>query len=390
MRVLRVTNAFPPRHCGWSHHVWYLSRAQAEAGHEVRVIQPEPGASGVDRAAGGLEVLDVEQELCRHRRGSRRWRLQWVLAARRAVHRELRVWKPDLLHVHGDAWDLLTVPRHAWCRPATLLTIHSGLPRTRRYRVLAPSAFRRVDGIIAVSPAILGQLAQLSSLPGRAIVLSSGVDCRFFAPPTSEQRRSARAAYGIHDDTPVVVGVARLVPMKAVHDFVSAVAAAAVSLGRLHAFVAGDGPERPQLEAMIRSTRAPVTLMGELERGQVREALWSADAFLLTSVDLMGQGEGSPTAVIEAMASGLPVVATTVGGIPPLLLNGRAGSLVPPGEPRLIAEALVKLLRSPGVADAYRTQGHLVAEERSWDRVAQRVTALAEEVCAARRPAWPA
>jgi glycosyltransferase involved in cell wall biosynthesis len=354
----------------------------------VRVVQPE-GDGGGCGSERGFHVVDVGRRLRGIGRDSRVWRLWWIVAARREVTRQLRSWGPDLLHVHGDAYDLLTVPIGAAPRPATLLTIHGGLPTTQRYRLLASRSFRRADRIIAVSPGIADQLGKLCQVRGPVVVLSSGVDCRFFSPPTRDERRAARAALRVDDSTLVLTTVARLVPVKGLDHFIGAVVEAAAQFERVQGIVVGDGPERSRLEACIRAMRAPVDLIGDARREEVRDALWASDAFLLSSVDLQAQREGSPTALVEAMATGLPIVATAVGGVPALLQEGRAGALVPPGDPRRMAEEVVRLLGSPALADEYRARARVEAEARSWERVAQRVTALAQELCANRQPRWP-
>jgi glycosyltransferase involved in cell wall biosynthesis len=102
-------------------------------------------------------------------------------------------------------------------------------------------------------------------------------------------------------------------------------------------FLAGNGSERPALEAQCRSQNLAGTITFLGERSDVQELLNMADAFVMTS-----RTEGLPMALIEAMAAGLPCVATAVGGIPAVLSDG-TGILVPPEDPDAVAEALTRL-----------------------------------------------
>jgi glycosyltransferase involved in cell wall biosynthesis len=106
------------------------------------------------------------------------------------------------------------------------------------------------------------------------------------------------------------------------------------------AAIVGDGPERAALEAA--AATAQVELLGE--RGDVPEQLAASDVFVLSS-----RSEGMPMSILEAMAAGLPVVASAVGGIPEIVRDGETGLLVPPGDADALAAALGRLLDDDGL-----------------------------------------
>lgn len=196
------------------------------------------------------------------------------------------------------------------CRYATSITgVHSGITEYFRERM----------GVSAA----------------RLHVVSNGVPT---FTPDADARRRTRAALGIDDATFVSLYVGRLEAVKGLRTLLYAAARISHSGGRpIRIFLAGNGSERAALEAQCRSENltATVTFLGE--RSDVPELLNMADAFVMTS-----RTEGLPMALIEAMAAGLPCVATAVGGIPPVLSEG-AGILVPPENPEAVAEALVRL-----------------------------------------------
>jgi glycosyltransferase involved in cell wall biosynthesis len=180
---------------------------------------------------------------------------------------------------------------------------------------------------------------------GRTVVIPTAVDAGA-APPV---RREGRA--------PVVVFVGRLAAPKDPVTLVRALAA--VRGSAFTARIVGDGPERPAVEAEIRaaSLLEHVELAGE--RRDVRRLLEDADVFVLSS-----RSEGAPLSILEAMAAGLPVVATAVGGIPEIVDDGTTGLLVPPGDAAALAAALERLLADAGLRARMGAAG--------WERVRER------------------
>lgn len=150
--------------------------------------------------------------------------------------------------------------------------------------------------------------------------------------------------------------------------------------------IVGDGPCRAKLVSLVDDARLAdhVTFLGH--RDDVPDVLAQADVLVLPS-----QSEAFPNAIIEGMAAGLPVVATRVGGIPELVVEGQTGRLVPPGDPAALAGALIDVLDSPGRAAAWGREGRAIVERTySFDRMVEQLETLYEtemERSPVRRPA---
>ena len=155
-------------------------------------------------------------------------------------------------------------------------------------------------------------------------------------------RRRARLALGVPADATVVGAVGRLTYQKAPEDFVAALA----GLGRRDVIGVwvGGGELAARVASLARSTPW-VRLVLAGDRADVPDLLPAFDVFALPS-----RYEGLPTAVVEAMASGVPVVATAVNAVPDVVIPGETGLLVPPARPRMLAEAVRYLLDSPSAA----------------------------------------
>ena len=173
------------------------------------------------------------------------------------------------------------------------------------------------------------------------VVIRNGVD------PASFQAGGARS------ERPRLVTVGRL---QAPKDAVTLVRALALlQRDTFEAVLVGDGPDRPAIEAEVRrlGLESAVEVLGE--RDDVPQLLGTADVFVLSS-----HSEGLPLSILEAMAVGLPVVASNVGGVPEAVVDGETGLLVPPADPESLAAAIERLLRDPvqrrRLGDAGRTR----------------------------------
>jgi glycosyltransferase involved in cell wall biosynthesis len=164
---------------------------------------------------------------------------------------------------------------------------------------------------------------------------------RHAAPPDRQARRRARHRLGVFDDSVIVGAVGRLTYQKAPDDFVTALH----DLGRpdVTGVWIGGGELAEAVASQARSCRQRVVLTGD--RSDVSELLPAFDIFALPS-----RYEGLPTAVAEAMVSGVPVIATAVNAVSDLVRPGVTGLLVPPGKPAAMASALRFMLDSPAAA----------------------------------------
>jgi glycosyltransferase involved in cell wall biosynthesis len=177
---------------------------------------------------------------------------------------------------------------------------------------------------------------------------------------TAPTREAARAALELTRFTALCLG--RLVPIKGLDDAVRAIARRPDA----ELLVAGSGPERQRLESLAAATGARVRFTGHVEGERKRLLLRAADAFVLPSVEEAGRREGLPTALLEAMAAGLPVVATRTGGVPELVREGEDGFLVPMRRPDALAAALTTLAADRARAEALGAAARRRAEAFTW------------------------
>jgi glycosyltransferase involved in cell wall biosynthesis len=320
-----------------------LGAGQVAAGHEVSVVSlaPEPDGPLADAfRARGVTVRNVPK----------RSGIDLTLTLRLAL--AFRRGRLDVVHTH-NRMPLIYGAAAGKLAGATVVHTRHGPGRgSRGEQFLRAGAGRLVDAYVAVSPE-LGDLAR--SLgdcgPDKLRVIENGIDLDRFGGAAAE-RQAARAALGIPDDAWVVGSVGRLAPEK---DYPLLVRALAPLLGpRARLLLVGDGGESQAIaaEASARGVRDFVVLPGA--RDDIPRLLAAMDVFALSS-----RMEGLPLCTLEAMAAGLPVVATAVGGLPGLIDEGLTGYLVPARDEEALRRRLYALQADPEAARAVGARGRV-------------------------------
>lgn len=202
------------------------------------------------------------------------------------------------------------------------------------------------------------------------VVIRSGIELDRFGHP-QVAREVTRQALGIPLDAPVVGTVTRLSPQKAPLDFVRAAGMVAKARPETYFVMVGDGPLRADVEALAAEVGIRDHLVLTGLRRDVPELMATFDLFALSSL-----WEGLPRVLPQAMATGLPLVATATDGSAEAVIDGVNGLLVPPGEPEQLAQALVRLLNDPVLARQMGAAGLAQVDEFSDKRMVAQIEAL--------------
>jgi glycosyltransferase involved in cell wall biosynthesis len=278
----------------------------------------------------------------------------------RALRRLVEDRCPAVVHAHLYASAAAAVVATRGSSVPVVLTEHTEAPwRDRAACAVSRRVYQRVDHLVAVSSAIRDTLVGTYGVPAaRVEVLLPAV-----ADPAAVPHRRAGVSSGLAG----VVG--RLVPEKGVDVFLRAAALVAAALPAVRFVVVGDGPLRPALEARAASLglAGVVTFTGF--RPDAPQLIADLDVLAVPS-----RSDGSPLVVCEAMASGIPVVASRVGGLPDLVVHGVSGLLVRPEDPEDLARTLVHLLRDPAAAQDLGRRARQLATTRSHARLVDRMT----------------
>jgi glycosyltransferase involved in cell wall biosynthesis len=296
---------------------------------------------------------------------------------RKALAREILKERPAVFHAHLP-WalrcsDALRAAARA-AVPAIVATqqLFSEIRHPReilRQRIVAAA----VDAYVAVSAGLARRLGQTPLFPrGKIHVIRNAVQAAPFEEAAQAAPRPQReggpavaltlARLARHKDLPTLLRAAALVP-------------------EARFLIAGEGPERPALEAQLDSLglRERVTLLGH--RDDVPQLLARCDLFVLSSLY-----EGLPVSILEAMAAGKPVVATAIGGIDEAVADGKTGLLVPTGDPVALSGAIRSLISDPALAQRFGAAGRdRVRAEFSAETLAKQMSDLYESLLDGKR-----
>lgn len=207
--------------------------------------------------------------------------------------------------------------------------------------------------LVAVSPQAMQYAEMIDGVhPERIRVILNGIEVPEIVSDRKAVRRRMRVELGISEEQFLVFTAGRLVPQKGHRCLIEAAAIVHARLPAAVFVLAGEGPERQALTAQIagQATESYVRLLGS--RSDVPDLLAAADLFVLPSLS-----EGMGLAMVEAMAHGLPVVASRLAGIESVIEGEHLGLLVPPGDAQLLAKALLTLLEDPPRRAALAAQG---------------------------------
>lgn len=299
-----------------------------------------------------------------------------IVTALRALVRNRRI---DIVHAHDYKTNLL-----AWCSrlangTKALSTVHGWTGHSRRERYLYYPADKRVlarfPRLIAVSSEIRGELVRCGAAPNRIEVVLNGIDHRTFDRDPSK-RPDVRRQLQIAEDEIVVGAVGRLEPQKRFEVLMQAMALVRRTRANVRLIIAGEGSSRGALEQAMRDLNlgSACRLLGHCS--DVPAVHHAFDLFVQSS-----DYEGTPNAVLEAMALRTPVVATDVGGTAELMTHEVHGLIVRPNDPHLLATAIERAIQDPTTrrarVDAARDR---VERELSFTRRMQRVEAVYDDL----------
>ncbi len=264
---------------------------------------------------------------------------------------------PDVLHTHLYVLKYV-LPAVMLRRRRVVHTVHNLADREggRGDVIVQQVAFRMGVVPVAIGDEIAKSIQRLYRVPARRTI-PNGIPVADYAPPPGA-REEFRESVGIPAEAPVFVTVGRFFEQKNHVALIAAFASERLRSMGSHLLLAGDGELRGELEGLVRQrgVAGRVHFLGK--RGDVPRVLAAADVFVLPSL-----WEGHPLSVMEAMAAGKPVIATTVGSVPELVTPG-TGLLVRPGDVAALEAAMFEIASDPGRARAAGAEALLAARAR--------------------------
>ena len=372
MRLLHLINSLRPG--GAETHLARLLPELVRAGHEVSVGYLYEGSPSIPDLLRGASV-----------------RVAWLRGSLRRpaktyfqINRLLREGGFDLVHTHLPQCDMLGGIAALINKMPWVVTLHIDFEYLDRfpYRLTHPPLLRKTGALIAVSEAVRDFVSPIlgmdrTGLSNRIVVIHHGLNgdvfCEFVSPT---DRQKIRNEFGIPDGAFLLGSVGRLAVQKGHKYLIAAIDTIAETGIPVHLALVGDGPLRPNLlqQSSEIGWGSRVHFLGK--RFDVPNVMAAFDVFVHPSL-----WEGFGIVLLEAMALGLPIVASDVCAIPEIVSDGQTGLLVPPGDSHGLAAAIIRLYRDRKLAKGLGQAGRSrLAQHFSLDEMVRKMIEVYEEL----------
>ncbi len=368
-RICLVTHFFPP-HMGGIEKVSYeQSKRLTESGYEIDVLTSKIKGQN-EHPTKGIRVFAYPSLKLAERFG-----VPYPILTVEAYKKFAKIIKKcDLVHAHGHVYmsSYLAGKIAKKYKKPFIVTQHNtfidykSLLNTLEHLndlTIGKSVLKHADRILTVSKETMKYVLRLGADKAKTLVMYNGVDTNCFH---SVKKGESRKKLGLPKKRKIIFSVRRLVYKNGIDTLIESAHLVARDNPDILFVVAGKGPSRKLIEDRIKELRIEdnIKLTGFVPDELLPVYYDAADYFVLPSAS----GEGLPLVLFEAMACGLPVIATTVGGTPEIINHMKNGVLVPPRNPEAIAEALSKLLAEEKLGQTIGEEAKKNVEDRfTWE-----------------------
>jgi len=342
-------------------HVSYLARYFLSMGHQVKVIAP---CSKNNIPHFGEDVIKVGRPFSMPRNGAlaRISLSPWIPAQAKKILAEERF---DIVHIHEPFVPLLSLTTLLESNSVNIGTFHAHLGKTRAYQLGQP-IFRRwigkLHGKIAVSRVARDCVSRY--FPGDFQIIPNGVDLDLFSPQVSPREEFA-------DGKVNILSVSRFEPRKGLCYLLNAYGEVKRRIpdARLIIVAPKTRASYKYKEIVERNKLSDVIFVSSVSSSELPSYYSSADIFCSPAIG----GESFGIVLLEAMASGKPVVASNIEGYNDVLNHGEEGLLVSPKDEEALAQALLSLTKDKSLRQQMGAKGRIKAKEYSWKYIAQKI-----------------
>jgi glycosyltransferase involved in cell wall biosynthesis len=352
MKILRVGYRLPPERGGKERHIERLTREQLISGHQV-VVALRQG-----QTPQGAETLGLTPTFVSRLASTKSDVIAFAFECARALPRAQPI---DLIHLHGDHYEALALgPAAKRLGIPLVVTVHGALA-ARHARIMS-WAFRHVDGFIALGSRPRDDLLSAGIPAERILTMSSGLDVS----------QLARNRGRVPVESGLIVSVGSLEKVKNHALLIEAFRVLRVNHPDARLVIAGDGAERARLQQLA-GTDLGIEFTGHISAAQIYALVSRAQAFVLASQRLPTIGEGIPTAALEALALGTPVIVSSDASLDPVIRDKGAYLTFTSGSSVELVTRLRSVLQDERLRLQMSERGRRAAEELDWPHVRARV-----------------
>ncbi len=389
MNVCFVTPEYFPISGGTGAYVYYLSHSLQKLGHNVHVVARH--SEDAEKTVNGIKAHYIKgtgNALTRY------WR--FARSASKRIEELNKQIGLDIIHANLPLVPSFAIPKDS--AKALVCAVHSTwkgeaivtkrdnpkelnpnekmmLRFNRVLRRYETQLMKRSDALIAVSKYTVGELTELYGIEEKKIhVIYNGVDINKFKP--RPDRAKLRQEFGLEEEKRIVLFVGRLYHRKGLETLLHSIPPVLQEFGDVKFAISGTGFKKKEQSLRDLSKELDiedtVKFLGYVPDEKLPDLYSASDIFVLPAIY-----ENFPFAILEAQATGLPVISTKVGGIPEFLVDKENGFLIDPGDPKQLTERVLALLQDPKLAEKMGRQGRSLIEEKfAWRLITDQVINL--------------
>ena len=367
MRICIASDSYYPHPGGVTEHIHHTAFELRELGHEVKILTAD---FGDNQGFDGPDILRVGRAVLVPANKSFA-SVTVGLSLVQDVKKILRTGGFDIVHTHGPLGPTLPILSLICSRSVNIATFHAANPRIRSYEILAPvlkPIFKRIDGPIAVSEAARETVGKY--FPGDYRIIPNGVDTDRFSP-------ALEPIPDYDDGRPNILFVGRFDPRKGLKYLLMAMPDIVRAVPGARLLVEGKGFLKNYYQRFLDSAVAEsVVFAGYVEPELLPRYYRTGDVFCSPAT-----GEESfGIILLEAMASGTPLVASDIDGYNKVVAHMEDGLLVRAKDPGSLAEGIIRLLKDDGLKTKFRENGLRKAENFSWKSVTRTLEGYYSEI----------
>ena len=367
MTVAILVLLFPPKWVAGTEIATYnIAKHLAKRGHEVHVI------TSLDE---GLPKESIEQSFYVHRIKIPQMRFLGIVVFWLKALPLLKRLKPDMVHGQSTTMGIVGfLAKKLLKKPYTVYARGSEVYLPWLFKTpISKLVLRRADVVIALTEDMKTEMQKIYSRD--VAVIPNGIDLESYEDlPTKEASRQRLA---LNNNDKIILFVGTLRPVKGLKYLIQAMNMVRQKDTKARLMLIGYGEERQSLEGLVKELDLGdrVTFVGKVPNEKVPEYMAASDIFVLPSLS-----EGFPVVILEAMASGLPIVATKVGGLPEIVKDGENGFLVKPRGPEELADKVLALLENEELRRGMIRNNRNKVQQYSWENTVGQLEAIYSHV----------
>ncbi len=362
LRIALVTDVYYPHVGGIQEHIYHLGIELIKRGHQVKVIT---GSAGDNSAPEGIDVIRIGHVIQYPANKSfSKMTVGFGIASKmRKVFKKERF---DVVHVHGALTPFLPVYSHLLLNTTTIHTFHAQFENSTGYNIfkkILQGYMKKIDGVIAVSDA--AKNANEKYLPGKYYIIPNGVDTERFNP-------NNKILDKFKGKFPIILFVGRFEPRKGLKFLFLSFNQIIKKIPEAVLIVVGEGRLKEYYRSFLtKNTLGNVFFEGKVSMEILPSYFTTCNVFCSPAYT----GESFGIILLEAHASGSPVIASDIPGYRTVINNGYNGILVPSKEPDAITEAVLKIVKNRKFTNKLISNGLQSVQKYSW----KNVTGMVEE-----------